>query len=43
MMVNSASFNDIERSGCFCERDTDSISLTLGSNSYDVLVGDHSV
>ena len=43
MMENSASFSDIERSGCCCESDTDSRSLTMGFNSYDVLVGDHSV
>ena len=43
MMENSANFSDIERSGCCCESDTKPTSLTMGFNSYGVLVGDHSI
>lgn len=43
MMENSANFSDNERSGCCCESDADSISLTMGFDSYNILVGDYSV
>ena len=43
MMENSANFSDNERSGCCCESDADSISLTRGFDSYNILVGDYSV